>query len=235
MSRFVKEKIVEQYGQRFRDVSDVAVINSQGIDVIRMTAFRGVLRRCGVRAMRVHNRLGRRALASGSLVGIETLLDGPSTIVWGGENIVDIAKILKSQAGTLTELEILGGMSDGEVLSKEQMAALSQLPSREELIGWVVANAIGQAARVVAAAMAAGGRLLAQIREVQEQTPAGETPTGEQATVGEAATAQDPAPNQPAPDQTPQEEAAEEAKPDETAETGGAQESTAPEQAPPDQ
>ena len=236
MSRFIKEKIVEQYGRCFREVSAVAVINTQGVGVVRLTAFRDVLRQSGIRAMRVHNRLGRRAaLASGTLVGIETLLDGPSTIVWGGENIVDIAKILQSQAGTLAELEIRGGMSDGEVLSKEQMAALSELPSREELIGWLVGNAVGQAARVAAAAMAVAGRLLAQIREVQEQAPADETPTGEQATVGEAAPAQDPAPNQPEPDQTPQEDVAEEAEPDETAKTGGAQEPPAPEPAPPDQ
>ncbi len=227
MSRFVKEKIIEQYGERFRDVSDLAVINTQGIDVIRMTAFRGALRRRGIQAMRLHNRLSRRALASGNLVGIETLLDGPSTIVWGGENIVDIAKILKSQAATLTELAICGGMSDGEVLSKEQVEALSALPSREALIGWIVGNAIGQAARVTAAAMAVGGRLLAQIREIQEQTPAGETPPDEQAETDEAETHADAAEQKEAP--------AEEPKPDDSTEADGAKEPQAPEQATTDQ
>jgi len=238
MSRFVKEKIIEQYGERFREVSDIAVINTQGIDVIRMTAFRGALRRRGIQAMRVHNRLSRRVLASGNLVGIETLLDGPSTIVWGGENIVDIAKILKSQAATLAELAICGGMSDGEVLSKEQIEVLSALPSREELIGWVVGNAIGQAARVTAAAMAVGGRLLAQIREVQGPTPAGETPPDEQAETDEPETRADAAEQREAPsDATQTDDAgpAEEPKPDDSTEADGAKEPQAPEQATTDQ
>lgn len=238
MSRFVKEKIIKQYGERFRDVSDLAVINTQGIDVIRMTAFRGALRRRGIQAMRLHNRLSRRALASGNLAGIETLLDGPSTIVWGGENIVDIAKILKSQAATLTELAICGGMSDGEVLSKERVEALSALPSREELIGWIVGNAIGQAARVTAAAMAVGGRLLAQIREIQEQTPAGETPPDEQAETDEPETRADAAEQREAPsDATKTDDAgpAEEPKPDDSTEADGAKEPQAPEQATTDQ
>jgi len=238
MSRFVKEKIIEQYGERLRDVSDLAVVNTQGIDVIRMTAFRGVLRRRGIQAMRVHNRLSRRALASGNLVGIETLLDGPSTIVWGGENIVDIAKTLKGQAATLTELAICGGMSDGEVLSKEQVEALSALPSREELIGWIVGNAIGQAARVAAAAMAVGGRLLAQIRQIQEQTPAGETPPDEQAETAEPETHADAAEQREAPSEATQTDdagPAEEPKPDDSTEADGAKEPQAPEQATTDQ
>lgn len=231
MSRSIKEKMVEEYGARFSDVSDVAVISDQGIDVKRMVAFRTVLRDRGIQAMRIHNRLGRRAMASGSLAGIDALLVGPTTLVWGGSGIVDIAKVLVGEARTLTEIEIRGGISGGEVLSKEQIKALSDLPSREVLIGWVVGNAIGQAARVVAAAMAVGGRLVAQICEVQEQTPADETPAEEQAKADEAEQQEAPSEETGTDDAAP----AEEPKPDDRTETNGAQEPPAPQQAPPDQ
>jgi len=241
MSRLIKEKMVREYGERFRDVSAVAVINAQGIDVKRMMTFRGVLRERGIQAMRIHNRLGRRAFASGTLKGIDALLDGPSTILWGGESIVDIAKVLKDEAKTLTELEIRGGLSDGEILSSEQIQALSELPGRKELIGLAVGKAIGQAARVVAAVMAMGGRLVAQMREISEQAPAEETPAEEEAEAAQPAAAEEPKTDDAAPDdesaadETPKQEVHEEQpKTDQTQDTDGAQEPPAPEQAPSD-
>lgn len=241
MSRLIKEKMVQEYGERFRNVSAVAVINAQGIDVKRMMTFRGVLRERGIQAMWIHNRLGRRAFASGALKGIDALLDGPSTILWGGESIVDIAKVLKDEAKTLIELEIRGGLSDGEVLSSEQIQALSELPGREELIGLAVGKAIGQAARVAAAVMAMGGRLVAQIREISEETPAEETPAEEEAEAAQPAAAEEPKTDDTAPDdksaadETPkQEDEQEEPKTHQTQDTDGAQEPPAPEQAPSD-
>jgi len=232
MSRLIKEKMVHEYGERFRDVSAVAVINVQGVDVKRMMTFRGALRERGIQAMWIHNRLGRRAFAAGTLKGIDALLDGPSTILWGGESIVDIAKVLKDEAKTLTELEIRGGLSDGEVLSSEQIRALSELPGREELIGLVVGKAIGQAARVAAAVMAMGGRLVAQIREISEEAPAEEPETSADAAEQDAP-AEEPAPQEPADDETPQQEDEQaEPKTHQTQDTDGAQEPPAPEQAP---
>ena len=221
MSRFIKEKMVEQYGERFRDVSAVAVISTQGVDAIRMAAFRSTLRGRGIQAMRIHNRLGGRAFATGDLAGIEALFDGPSTVVWGGDSIVDIAKVLKDEAARLAELQIRGGMSDGEIFSQKQLQMLSELPGREELIGMAVGKAIAS-------------QLLGQIREIEEQASAAEAPAQEEPKADEPATAEadEPAAEQTAPDETPQQEAAEEQKPDETAETGGAQEPPAPDEAP---
>jgi large subunit ribosomal protein L10 len=234
MSRFIKEKMVEQYGERFRDVSAVAVISTRGVDAIRMAAFRSTLRGRGIQAMRIHNRLGGRALATGDLAGIEALFDGPSTVVWGGDSIVDIAKVLKDEAARLVELQIRGGMSDGEIFSQKQLQVLSELPGREELIGMAVGMAIGQASRVVAAAMSVASQLLGQIREIEEQASAAEAPAQEEPKADEPATAEadEPAAAQTAPDETPQQEAAEEQQPDETEATEGAQEPPAPDEAP---
>jgi len=169
MSRMIKEKIVAKYGAKFRDMADVAVISTQGLDVQRLTAFRSTLRAKGIRAMTLHNRLGKRALEGTGLAGLSTLLRGPSTIIWGGEGIVDIAKVLAGQAKSLAKMEIRGGISDGQVLSKADLETLSRMPSRQELIGQVVGRAIGMAARVAGLVKSAGGRLAAQVREVEKK------------------------------------------------------------------
>ncbi|HUX02073.1 MAG: 50S ribosomal protein L10 [Phycisphaerae bacterium] len=174
MSRAIKELIVQDYEKRFRDVSDLAVVSAQGLDVGRMTALRRSLREKGFRAMIVKNRLCRRAFEAVGLEAAVGLLRGPSTLVWGGEGIVEIAKTLVQEARTLTELQIRGGYSAGQVLSGDQIDTLSKLPSREELIGQVIGRAIGQAARVVALAMSPSRRVAAQVREVEKRAPASE-------------------------------------------------------------
>jgi large subunit ribosomal protein L10 len=190
MSRFIKEKMVERYQTRFRDVQDVAVISTKGVDVLQMTALRSALRASGMRAMVVHNRIGKRALADIGLAGLKDLLRGPSTLVWGGDSVVDLAKVLAAAAKKLPVMKIRGGVSSGQVLSEKDIEVLSQLPSREELMGRVVATAMGAAGRVVSQIRGAGGMLVSQIREYEKKAPpdpseaspaapAGETPAAE--------------------------------------------------------
>jgi len=212
MSRYIKERVVEQYAERFREVSDVAAVNTEGIDANQMVVLRATLRERGLKAMRVQNRLCRRAIQDGPLAGADTLLDGPTTLVWGADSIVDIAKALAEEAKALSALEIRGGFSDGAVLSREQIEDLSKLPGRAELIGQVIAKALGQAARLVSLALAPASGLLAQIREIgkngaQEapaETPAEEPPAPVEAEPAEeGAKADEPPPTAEA-DEAPQ-------------------------------
>jgi large subunit ribosomal protein L10 len=178
MSRPIKEVIVAEYEKRFRDVSEMAVVGTSGIDVVRMTVLRHTLRAKGIQAMVVKNRLCRRALGALGLEGATALLRGPSALVWGGDSIVEIAKTIVQEAKTLTELDIRGGYSAGQVLSRADLDALAKLPGREELIAQVIGKVLGQAGRVVALATAPAGRLLGQVRELQERAgPAAEPET----------------------------------------------------------
>jgi large subunit ribosomal protein L10 len=181
MSRLIKEKMVERYQSRFRDVTDVAVVSTQGVDVLKMTALRSTLRAKGIRAMVVHNRIGRRALAGVGLEGLKDLLHGPSTLVWGGESIVDIAKALAAEAKTLAALKIRGGVSAGQVLTDKDLEVLSQLPGRLELLGRAVAMAMGAGARVAAQVKAPGGRIVSQVREYEKKASAAEAAAAEAA------------------------------------------------------
>jgi large subunit ribosomal protein L10 len=172
MSRLIKEKIVEKYGEKFRGVDDVAVVSTKGVNVQAMTQFRRALRTKNIRAMVIHNRLGKRALETAGLKGIGALLRGPSTLVWGGDGIVDIAKVLALEGKNLATLEIRGGISAGQVLSKADIEALSRMPGRTELLGRIAGLAMAPAARVAALVLSPAGRVVAQVREVEKKAPA---------------------------------------------------------------
>jgi large subunit ribosomal protein L10 len=123
------------------------------------------------------------------LEGLKDLLHGPSTLVWGGESIVDIAKVLAAQAKTLAALKIRGGVSAGQVLTDKDLEVLSQLPGRLELIGRAVGMAIGAGARVAAQIKAPGGRIVSQVREYEKKASAAEAAAAEAAPPDEAAAA----------------------------------------------
>jgi large subunit ribosomal protein L10 len=194
MSRLIKAKIVEKYGEKLRGVSDAAVVSTQGVNVQQMTALRGALRAKGIRAMVVHNRLGKRALESAGLAGLETLLRGPSTVIWGGDGIVDIAKVLAAEAKKVTKMEVRGGVTAGVVLSKADIEVLSKIPGRLELLGRVSSLVMGSGARVAALVLSAAGRVVAQVREYEKKALADAAPAAPEAA---------PAPEAPAPEAPP--------------------------------
>ena len=143
MSRAIKERIVKQYATRFSGVADVAVVSTQGINVLRMTALRRALRSKGVRALVVQNRLCKVALKGAGLEAATDLLKGPTTLVWGGDTIVDLAKVLTAEARSVKELQIRGGVSGGKRLSKEDIETLSKMPGRLELLAMVAGTFLG--------------------------------------------------------------------------------------------
>ncbi|MCX5682582.1 MAG: 50S ribosomal protein L10 [Planctomycetota bacterium] len=189
MSRFIKEKMVERYQARFRDVQDVAVVSTQGVGVLQMTALRSSLRAHGMRAMVVHNRIGKRALADIGMTGLKDLLRGPSTLVWGADNVVDLAKALTAEAKKLPKMKIRGGLSSGQVLSEKDIETLSKMPSREELMGRVVGTAMGAGGRVLNQVRRAGAALVSQVREYEKKAPPDPStaaPAAEAAPAGDA-------------------------------------------------
>lgn len=198
MSRLIKERIIEKYGEKFRGVADVAVVSTQGVNVRQMTAFRGTLRAKGIRAMVVHNRLGKRALEAAGLAGLSSLLRGPSTLVWGGDGIVDIAKVLAAEAKSVAKMEVRGGVTAGVVLSKADIEALSRMPGRLELLGRVSGLAMGSGARVAALVLSSAGRVVSQVREYEKKALADAAPAAGPEAAPAAPAEAPPAPEAPA-------------------------------------
>ncbi len=192
MSRFIKEQMVKQYRDRFEDVEDLAVIDTQGVDVEHMSSLRSALREQGVQAMVVHNRLCRLALAEVGLERAAELVEGPSTVVWGEASLVDIAKLLMGGADDVPQMEIRGGYLEGKLLGREEIETLSKMPGREELIAMAVGNVLGQAGRVVSLATAPATQILGQVRELENRGEAEAEPAAEPAEEAPAEEAEAP-------------------------------------------
>ena len=77
------------------------------------------------------------------LKGLEAVLDGPAAMAFGGEGAIAISKLVVGHAKDVKNLEILGGILDGEVLDGEGIERISKLPGRKELQAMVLAGFFG--------------------------------------------------------------------------------------------
>jgi len=82
--------------------------------------------------------------------------------------VAELAKEVSTQVKNLKKPEIKGGAVDGVVIAPNQVEDITKLPSREVLIGRVVALALAPVQRIVALANAPVGNLMGQLKTISE-------------------------------------------------------------------
>lgn len=84
------------------------------------------------------NTLTRIAAHGREITGLDESLVGPTALVFAWEDPAEPAKIVRNFARSSGTLTIKSGVMAGEILTVEQVEAIAELPSREELIAKVV-------------------------------------------------------------------------------------------------
>jgi large subunit ribosomal protein L10 len=174
MSKTVKKLMVKSLVQKLEGVSDLLAGSTMGLTSEEAVRFRAALREKNMRALVVKNSMCARAFDELGLGdGAKTLLDGPTTLFFGGETLVDTAKVVLGQAKEYAKkITVRGGLADGEVLAGDDVVALSKLPSREELIGMIVGGLLSPVSSVVGALVAPAQQVASQIEKISEREEA---------------------------------------------------------------
>tara|TARA_R110002111_G_scaffold126741_4_gene191419 strand:- start:17359 stop:17877 length:519 start_codon:yes stop_codon:yes gene_type:complete len=168
MSKFVKEMIIAEIESRIGAVRDFVVVDSAKLDAITDNDFRIKLQERGINTLTVKNSLARRALANVGVEGVGEVFKGPSTLVWGGEDIVALSKEMTKWASSIKELDIKGGLTEGTSLSSDDVEVLSKSPGRMELIGQIASRILGPGSQLAGAIQGPGGMLAGQIKTISE-------------------------------------------------------------------
>lgn len=169
MSKFIKKMQISAIESRLDGAQDMLVVDVSKVDAITANKMRIALRAKEIGAMTVKNALARKALHNNGVTALDEILAGPSTLVWGGEDIVALSKEIAKWAKDLPELEIKGGAVEGATLDAKGVDALSKSPGREELIGIIVGSALGPGAQLAGALLGPGGYLAGQVTAVAEK------------------------------------------------------------------
>src|SRR5690606_13812301 len=92
MSKLVKGMVIDAVAKRVGDVRDLVVIDVSRLDATAENQWRLELRKKNIQALTVRNTLARRALGNLGVAGLDEILQGPSTLVYGGQDIVALSK-----------------------------------------------------------------------------------------------------------------------------------------------
>ena len=169
MSKTVKKMLIGEIRDRIGETRDLLVVDSSKLDALTANRFRLALREKQISLLTVKNTLARRALNDAGVTALDPVLDGPSTIIWGGEDIVALSKEIARWAKELEPLSIKGGAVEGTTLNAADVDQLSKSPSREELIGQIVGLILSPGAQLAGALLGPGGYLAGQIKELAEK------------------------------------------------------------------
>jgi large subunit ribosomal protein L10 len=170
MSKRVKSLIEKEMKSRFGDVDGVAVINPRGINAIKNNLIRRRLHEKGLRMTVVKNTIAKRATAQSRIKGFESLLEGPSAVIYGKASISTIARALLDEKKNDETIELRGMFFDGEVyVGDKGVETVSKLPTREEAIGQVVALVLSPGKNLASIFKGQAGKIASLIKAIEEK------------------------------------------------------------------
>lgn len=129
-----KESLVVEIKDRLNEAGALLLADYRGLTVKEMQELRGQVRAAGSELKVYKNSLTEIAIRELALPSLDDYLEGPTAIIFTGEDPVATAKALTAFAKTHKALELKGGLVENQVVDADGVKAIATLPSREELI-----------------------------------------------------------------------------------------------------
>ncbi len=170
MDRAQKEQLVDELGQIFESSGVVVVAHYEGLTVAEMQDLRARAREADAHVRVAKNKLAKIALEGKPCASIAEHLEG-MTVMTFSEDPVAAAKVAQGFAKDNDKLVILGGAMGETALDVAGVKAVSEMPSREELIASIV-GCIGAPASNIAGAIGAPASNIASILSTIEEKAA---------------------------------------------------------------
>lgn len=136
----VKAQKVEEIADQFKDAASAVVVDARGLTVAQSTDLRHQLREEGVVLEVIKNKILTRAVEKAGYAELNDIFAGPSAVAFSNDDAVAPARILKKFADANEALQIKGGVVDGNIASLDDINKYASLPSREGLLGQLMAE-----------------------------------------------------------------------------------------------
>jgi len=143
-----KQAVVAEVAKVVAGAQAIIMVENRGMPVADMTQLRAKARASGVYFRVVKNTLVRRAVEKTPFESLAQSMIGP--LAYGiGPDPVAVAKVLNDFAKGHDKFVITGGAMPGQTMSAKQIAALANLPSRNELISKLMGTMQAPVAKLV--------------------------------------------------------------------------------------
>ena len=161
LTRSEKEAIIQDLKVDIGNAKAIFLTNLIGIKSNDAVGVRKAVRDSKGKMVVTRNSLFRKASVGTSAEKLLADLKGPHAIALAFDDAAAVAKCLKDAGATLELVDLKGGVLGGEMLTKAQVRQLADLPSRDQMLGTLLATFMAPAS--------AFARVLYAIQEQKEQ------------------------------------------------------------------
>ena len=170
MSKYLKNLITDDIKKRLDGVDDLLLVDIAGLEANKNVELRKKLREKNIHLLLVKNSLARRATEGTALAPAFEGVEGAAALVWGGEDIVSLAKEVTRIASdkAFDKFVPKGGVMDGSKLSGADVEKVSKWPSRAEQLSLLVGQILSPGAKLASQLLGPGGKLASQIKKKGE-------------------------------------------------------------------
>lgn len=140
MDRAQKAEFISDVRGAFLKAPLVILTDFKGSSPQQMDALRRSAEKVGGSFQVVKNTLARKAIEGTDYVPLSPLFKGNIGVVFAGEDPIAVAKMFREARKANEKLEPRAGFFEGDVLDAKAVDAVADLPSREELLGKLLAT-----------------------------------------------------------------------------------------------
>jgi len=172
MGKHVKDMVIADIQARIGDATDFIVVDASKLDAITANRWRLALRKERISALTVKNSIALNALGRRGITGLDPVLAGPSTLLWGCDDVVALSRSVAKWAKDIQKLEIKGGSVEGATLDAAAVETLSKSAGRRETIAELAGLMLAPGRQLAGCLQGPGGQLAGQLKTLSEKEPA---------------------------------------------------------------
>lgn len=166
-----KKVIVEELNEIAQKSVSAIIADYRGLPVSEMTGLRKSARELGIVLRIYRNTLAKRAVQDTNFACMQEKLVGPVMLLFSQDEPGAAARLVRDFAKTRETFKVKALVIEGRLLEAEQLAAVANLPTREQAIATlmsVMLAPVTKLVRTVAEPYAQAARVLAAIRDKKQ-------------------------------------------------------------------
>jgi len=138
MPTLEKKAVVAEVAEQMKLAKSIFLTDYKGLNVQEMNELRSAFSNVDVKYRVVKNTLAKLSSKEAGCEELSEYFVGPVGLVFGMDDPVAPAKVLKEFTKKNDKLEVMACLFEGAMIGKERVGDLAELPTREQILGQLV-------------------------------------------------------------------------------------------------
>ncbi|MEI8011554.1 MAG: 50S ribosomal protein L10 [Candidatus Omnitrophota bacterium] len=169
VGKIFREKVTKTLRDGIEKQQNVFIVNFVNTPSSVICSLRKVLQQKKAEVVLSRNSLARVAIQGTALASITDKIEGQTLFIWTNADPVEISKILIKFAEKNEKFAIRGGVVNSQLLGKDDVKRLSDLPAREVLVAQLLGTLQSPMTRLARTLNGKTVELLSILKQISEK------------------------------------------------------------------